>query len=87
LIRFSAVPEKPVRSLVLETRSGSFWSGESTDALVRLGDRPDGERKLEGAKSARIAIDREGDHLRKTRVGRLFETRPDIRWILCFIIA
>lgn len=38
---------------------------------------------LEGAKLARrynldaLFIDREGDHLRETRVGRLFETRPD----------
>ena len=38
---------------------------------------------LEGAMLARrcnlnaLFIDREGDHLRETRVGRLFETRPD----------
>jgi thiamine biosynthesis lipoprotein len=38
---------------------------------------------LEGAKLARrynldaLFIDREGDHLRETRLGRLFETRPD----------
>ena len=38
---------------------------------------------LEGAILARksnlsaLFIDREGDHLRETRVGRLFETRPD----------
>jgi thiamine biosynthesis lipoprotein len=38
---------------------------------------------LEGATLARrypldaLFIDREGDHLRETRVGRLFETRPD----------
>lgn len=43
-----------------------------------LGDRPDSERKLEGAKSACIAlfIDREGDHLREAE-GWLFESRPD----------
>lgn len=39
--------------------------------------------RLEGATLARtlhlnaLFIDREGDHLRETRVGRLFETRPD----------
>jgi len=38
---------------------------------------------LEGAMLARrcsmnaLFIDREGDHLRETRMGRLFETRPD----------
>lgn len=38
---------------------------------------------LEGAMLARrcnlnaLFIDHEGDHLRETRVGRLFETRPD----------
>ncbi len=39
--------------------------------------------QIEGTKLARkyeldaLFIDREGDHLRETRVGRLFETRPD----------
>jgi len=39
--------------------------------------------RLEGATLARtlglnaLFIDREGDHLRETRVGRLFEIRPD----------
>lgn len=43
---------------------------------------------LEGAKMARkhhlnaLFIDREGDHLRETRVGRLFETRPDLERVV-----
>ena len=45
-------------------------------ALMVKGSLEGGELARRSGLSA-LFIDREGDHLRETRVGRLFENRPD----------
>ena len=85
MIRFNAVPDKPVHPHFWRPDPAHSGQGNPLTPSSAWATALMVKGSLEGARLARrykldaLFIDREGDHLRETRAGRLFEPRPDIR--------